>query len=91
MLRKELRDGSLQSLLGGSSYLVSSSNTTEPDPLLSSFIFNSPKVDEPVSAQSQLFESTSVRESSNENLRERYVCLPSIFSSFCKVLLSKNN
>uniref|UniRef100_A0A2K1R8D1 Drought induced 19 protein type zinc-binding domain-containing protein n=1 Tax=Populus trichocarpa TaxID=3694 RepID=A0A2K1R8D1_POPTR len=38
ILRKELREGSLQSLLGGSSCFVSSSNT-EPDPLLSPFIF----------------------------------------------------
>ncbi|XP_052306877.1 protein DEHYDRATION-INDUCED 19 homolog 4-like [Populus trichocarpa] len=38
ILRKELREGSLQSLLGGSSCSVSSSNT-EPDPLLSPFIF----------------------------------------------------
>ena len=38
ILRKELREGSLQSLLGGYSCFVSSSNT-EPDPLLSPFIF----------------------------------------------------
>jgi len=38
ILRKELREGSLQSLLGGSSCSVSSSNT-EHDPLLSPFIF----------------------------------------------------
>lgn len=72
ILRKELREGNLQSLLGGSSYLVSSSNNTEPDPLLSSFIFNSPKVDEPVNVQPlSMVEATSIRESSNENLRER--------------------
>ncbi|KAK2645092.1 hypothetical protein Ddye_020287 [Dipteronia dyeriana] len=72
MLRKELRDGNLQSLLGGSSYLLSSSNNTEPDPLLSSFIFNSPKVDEPVSVQPHsMVEAASIKESSNENFRER--------------------
>jgi len=72
MLRKELRDGNLQSLLGGSSYLLSSSNNTEPDPLLSSFIFNSPKVDEPVSVQPlSMVEAASIKESSNENFRER--------------------
>ncbi|XP_061943831.1 protein DEHYDRATION-INDUCED 19 homolog 4-like, partial [Populus nigra] len=38
ILRKELRKGSLQSLLGGSSCSVLSSDT-EPDPLLSPFIF----------------------------------------------------
>ncbi|XP_058082157.1 protein DEHYDRATION-INDUCED 19-like isoform X2 [Magnolia sinica] len=38
LLRKELREGHLQSLLGGSSCVVSSSNAA-PDPLLSSFIY----------------------------------------------------
>ncbi|XP_061946243.1 protein DEHYDRATION-INDUCED 19 homolog 4-like [Populus nigra] len=38
ILRKELREGSLQSLFGGSSCFVSSSNT-ELDPLRSPFIF----------------------------------------------------
>ncbi|KAI4310936.1 hypothetical protein MLD38_035878 [Melastoma candidum] len=38
LLKRELREGTLQSLFGGSSCLVSSSNAT-PDPLLSSFMF----------------------------------------------------
>ncbi|CAL1397332.1 unnamed protein product [Linum trigynum] len=46
ILRKELRDGSLQSLLGGSSYFAS---TTEPDPLLSSFMFSPAGLSEPKS------------------------------------------
>ncbi|CAI0626690.1 unnamed protein product [Linum tenue] len=46
ILRKELRDGSFQSLLGGSSYFVSS---TEPDPLLSSFMFSPAGLNEPKS------------------------------------------
>ncbi|KAL3636961.1 hypothetical protein CASFOL_019260 [Castilleja foliolosa] len=37
LLRKELREGNLRSIFGGSSSLVPSSNTA-PDPLLSSFI-----------------------------------------------------
>ncbi|KAL7120015.1 hypothetical protein ACP275_02G097500 [Erythranthe tilingii] len=37
MLRRELREGNLQSLFGGSSCVVSSTNAA-PDPLLSSFI-----------------------------------------------------
>ncbi|KAL8527883.1 hypothetical protein ACS0TY_005628 [Phlomoides rotata] len=37
LLRRELREGNLQSLFGGSSCIVSSSNAA-PDPLLSSFI-----------------------------------------------------
>ncbi|KAI3792141.1 hypothetical protein L2E82_06011 [Cichorium intybus] len=40
ILKKELREGNLQSVLGGSSFLVQSSMNTEPDPLLSSFMFN---------------------------------------------------
>lgn len=76
LLRKELRDGNLQSLLGGSSCFVSSSNT-EADPLLSSFIFNSPKVDEPLSVQPlSITEPTLVKESSNVNLHERHVQQP---------------
>ncbi|KAE8710537.1 Protein DEHYDRATION-INDUCED 19-like protein 3 [Hibiscus syriacus] len=47
LLRKELREGNLQSLFGGSC-MVSSSNSA-PDPLLSSFIL--PTVDEFVSVQ----------------------------------------
>ncbi|GMH07731.1 hypothetical protein Nepgr_009571 [Nepenthes gracilis] len=50
LLRKELREGNLQSLLGGSSFLVSSTNAA-PDPLLSSFI--SPMADDLVNAQPQ--------------------------------------
>ena len=41
LLKRELRDGQLQSLLGNSSLMTSSSNTAPPDPLLSSFIYNS--------------------------------------------------
>lgn len=38
LLRRELREGNLHSLFGGSSGLVSSSGGAAPDPLLSSFI-----------------------------------------------------
>ncbi|KAM7277555.1 hypothetical protein ACFE04_004689 [Oxalis oulophora] len=50
ILRKELREGSLQSLLGGSPYFGNS----DPDPLLSSFIYNHSSVDDPVSTQQPL-------------------------------------
>ncbi|KAJ8445007.1 hypothetical protein Cgig2_029201 [Carnegiea gigantea] len=40
ILRKELRDGNRQSLFGGSSFMLSSSNP-DTDPLLSSFIYSS--------------------------------------------------
>ncbi|KAG6433637.1 hypothetical protein SASPL_105252 [Salvia splendens] len=46
IFKRELRDGgSLHSLLGGSSIPVSSSHI-EPDPLLTSFIYNPPDADE---------------------------------------------
>lgn len=69
-LKKELQDGQLQSLLRGSS-LFSSSNT-EPDPLLSSFIYNMPMVD--VTESMQPSSSTEVnfeKKSLDENMLER--------------------
>lgn len=69
ILRKELREGSLQALLGGSSFPFSSS--TEPDPLLSSFIYNAP--DEHVSEQPHpLVEAPFMKESTKEESSERY-------------------
>ncbi|RID71223.1 hypothetical protein BRARA_C03173 [Brassica rapa] len=41
-LKKELREANLQSLLGGSSSSFTSSTNIDSDPLLSSFMFNSP-------------------------------------------------
>ncbi|WCJ23366.1 Protein DEHYDRATION-INDUCED 19 [Euphorbia peplus] len=73
LLRKELREGSLQSLLGGSSYFVSSSNA-EPDPLLSSFIFNPPSADEPLSIKPLSSVGVeSIKGSRHEEFRERKV------------------
>ncbi|ESW10952.1 hypothetical protein PHAVU_009G252700 [Phaseolus vulgaris] len=48
MLRRELREGALQSLLGGSTFIGSSNS--EPDPLLSSFMFSPLVADESSSA-----------------------------------------
>ncbi|XP_022849296.1 protein DEHYDRATION-INDUCED 19 homolog 7-like [Olea europaea var. sylvestris] len=48
ILRKELREGNLQTLFRGSSYL---SSNAEPDSLLSSFIYSPPVVDEPPEVQ----------------------------------------
>nr|CBL94180.1 Conserved hypothetical protein [Malus domestica] len=74
MLRKELREGSLQSLLGGSSFL---SSNTEADPLLSSFIYNPPTVDEDVSTKTHpLVEPSFVKESTKEEVSERSVQQP---------------
>lgn len=71
LLRKELREGNFQSLFGGSSCIVSSSNAA-PDPLLSSFIL--PMGDDFVSGQ-HLFstETSSLKKSSEEKVSERYV------------------
>ncbi|CAA2957204.1 Hypothetical predicted protein [Olea europaea subsp. europaea] len=69
LLRRELREGNLQSLFGGSSSIVSSSNAA-PDPLLSSFIV--PMVDDFGNAQlNSSAESTSVKKSTTTNLSER--------------------
>ncbi|XP_010245434.1 PREDICTED: protein DEHYDRATION-INDUCED 19 homolog 3-like isoform X2 [Nelumbo nucifera] len=70
LLRKELREGNLQSLLGGSSYVVSSSSTA-PDPLLSSFIYNMPMIDEPTIVPSHSSaEASSVSKISYESVSE---------------------
>ncbi|XLR18869.1 hypothetical protein HN51_065553 [Arachis hypogaea] len=70
ILRKELREGALQSLLGGSSFI--SSSNSEPDPLLSSFIFNPVLSDESESAQPcPSIEAALVKESSNKSSLER--------------------
>lgn len=73
-IRKELREGSLQSLLRGSSHLLSSP-TTDPDPLLSSFINSSASVDEPSEVQplSSALAACSTQESTVENLSDRNV------------------
>lgn len=70
LLRRELREGNLQSLFGGSSYIVPSANAA-PDPLLSSFIL--PIVDDLGSTQSNsTAESVSVTKSTTEKVSERY-------------------
>ncbi|KAF5941627.1 hypothetical protein HYC85_019269 [Camellia sinensis] len=72
-LRKELRERNIQSLLGGSQSLVSSSST-EPDPLLSSFMYNLPVVDEPVRVKPKSsVEASSVKESSIEDSSKRKI------------------
>lgn len=69
LLRKELREGNLQSLFGGSSCIVSSSNVA-PDPLLSSFIL--PMADDFVSVQPPFStETSSVKKSTDEIVSQR--------------------
>ncbi|XP_052194364.1 protein DEHYDRATION-INDUCED 19 homolog 3 isoform X2 [Diospyros lotus] len=70
LLRRELREGNLQSLFGGSSFIVSSNNAA-PDPLLSSFIL--PMADDFGSVQLHSSETASVKKSTNENVPERTV------------------
>ncbi|GER46883.1 dehydration-induced 19-like protein [Striga asiatica] len=72
ILRRELRDGSLQSLFGGSSHLGFSAHT-EPDPVLTSFILSSPVVDKSSSVQSlPSVEAGSTAEHSVQKLEDRY-------------------
>lgn len=69
LLRRELREGNLQSLFGGSSRTVPSSNAA-PDPLLSSFIL--PVGDDFMSVQSHSSsESTPAKKSSSGNVLDR--------------------
>ncbi|XP_009777963.1 protein DEHYDRATION-INDUCED 19 homolog 4 [Nicotiana tabacum] len=76
ILRRELREGNLQSILGGSSRLVSSS-TTDPDPLLSSFIHNTPLANEIPDVQPlPCTKQSSKQESTLENSYERNVQPP---------------
>jgi len=82
LLRKELREGNLQSLLGGSSRIVSSSNVAA-DPLLSSFIL--PVADDFSSSQSQpnfLTGTRQSRKSSEETPSKKYVYFICQFSFF---------
>ncbi|KAF3456296.1 hypothetical protein FNV43_RR00946 [Rhamnella rubrinervis] len=72
LLRKELREGNLQALLGGSQYLVSSN--AEPDTLLSSFIYNPSPDDQPASVQPHSsVETSSAKEILKEDISERNV------------------
>jgi len=92
LLRKELREGNLQSLFGGSSCIVSSSNAA--DPLLSSFIL--PLANEHTSSQPHLHtEARSSKKGSDESVSTRYICFSSIsfsenfyflFMEFCSIL-----
>ncbi|XVF41813.1 hypothetical protein PTKIN_Ptkin01aG0310700 [Pterospermum kingtungense] len=71
ILRRELREGNLQSLFGGSSCIVSSTNSA-PDPLLSSFIL--PMGDDFGSVQPHFSSETSTnKKSSDMNKSERNI------------------
>lgn len=69
LLKRELREGTLQSLLGNSSCIVSSS-TAAPDPLLSSFIL----LDDFINSKPQLPPETNLNTKSlDQKIAERYV------------------
>ncbi|MBA0680822.1 hypothetical protein Goari_012500, partial [Gossypium aridum] len=71
LLKKELREGNLQTLLGSSSCIVSSSNSA-PDPFLSLFIL--PMIDDFVSDQPPFPTETSRNnKSSDVNKSERTI------------------
>lgn len=77
LLRRELREGNFQSLLGGSSRMVSSTSAA-PDPLLSSFIL--PIADDFGSAQkSSSAETILGKKISIERVSERSVSYLSFF------------
>lgn len=95
LLRKELREGNLQSLFGGSSRIVSSTNVA-PDPLLSSFIL--PMADDFGSLQlHSSAETVSVKKRTNEYVSERLDCILCNFHFLCytcdllQLLLSSGN
>nr|GMD42257.1 protein DEHYDRATION-INDUCED 19 homolog 3 [Ipomoea batatas]GMD46925.1 protein DEHYDRATION-INDUCED 19 homolog 3 [Ipomoea batatas] len=83
LLRRKLREGNLQSLLGGSSFIAPSSSAA-PDPLLSSFIL--PMGDDFGSAQPRSSaEAISAMKSTPENVSERYVHTFLFFTNFFPV------
>lgn len=59
LLRKELRDGNLQALLGGSSYMVPPSNAA-PDPFLSSLIYAIPSEDSSKNTQPESMDDVNL-------------------------------
>ncbi|KAK9079529.1 hypothetical protein SSX86_001201 [Deinandra increscens subsp. villosa] len=70
VLKKELREGNLHSLLGGSSFMGQSSVNTEPDPLLSSFMYNN-AVDPSRDQTNSSIAAMPVAESSNKDFLAR--------------------
>ncbi|XP_073313090.1 protein DEHYDRATION-INDUCED 19 homolog 3-like [Primulina huaijiensis] len=74
LLRRELKEGNLQSLFGGSASSVSSSNAA-PDPLLSSFILPMVQDFESVPSNTSTV-SVSVEKSTTDGISERKVQEP---------------
>ncbi|XP_076957874.1 protein DEHYDRATION-INDUCED 19 homolog 4-like [Bidens hawaiensis] len=69
VLKKELREGNLHSILGGSSFLGMPAVNTDPDPLLSSFMYNDVDLSRDQTRSSDV--EMSVVESSNKDFLSR--------------------
>ncbi|XP_008795537.1 protein DEHYDRATION-INDUCED 19 homolog 2 [Phoenix dactylifera] len=71
LLRRDLREGNLQSLLGGSSYVAAPSSAA-PDPFLSSLIYTLPVAESSREVQPEsLDEENMINKSSDEKVAER--------------------
>ncbi|CAL9068241.1 protein DEHYDRATION-INDUCED 19 homolog 2-like [Musa acuminata AAA Group] len=72
LLRKDLREGNLQALLGGSSYGAPPPPTATPDPFISSLIYTLPLDESLKDARPESFdEGTLVSKSSDEKVVDR--------------------
>ncbi|KAJ8467575.1 hypothetical protein OPV22_030127 [Ensete ventricosum] len=72
LLRKDLREGNLQALLGGSSYIAPPPPMATPDPFISSLIYTLPMDESSKDAQSDsLDEGNIVSKNSEEKVVER--------------------
>lgn len=79
LLRKDLRDGNLQALLGGSSCTAAPS-AVAPDPLLSSLVYNLPIGESPKGLQAESLDNAFlINDCSDEKVVERYVVIDCIF------------
>lgn len=74
LLRKDLREGNLQALLGGSSYGAPPPPTATPDPFISSLIYTLPLDESLKDARPESFdEGTLGSKISDEKVVDRYV------------------
>lgn len=87
LLRKELREGNLQALLGGSSYTIPPTNAAA-DPFLSSLIYTLPMADSSRDIQPEsLEEECLVDKSSDVKVVERYENGHFLVKYFCNLTL----
>ncbi|XP_020087282.1 protein DEHYDRATION-INDUCED 19 homolog 2-like isoform X1 [Ananas comosus] len=78
LLRKDLRDGNLQALLGGSSCTAAPS-AVAPDPLLSSLVYNLPIGESPKGLQAESLDNAFlINDCSDEKVVERKRTEPSL-------------